>query len=81
MILSHYRLIKNKGKSLLCIVAEKWLKRTYIMNGREREGKKRGEIEKAVCSAGAGSVWSAAVFIVTRLYPLNKKTRMLLNMQ
>ena len=61
MILSHYRLIKNKGKSLLCIVAEKWLKRNYIMNGREREGKKRGEIEKAACSAGAGSVWSAGV--------------------
>ena len=39
------------------------------MNGREREGKKRGEIEKAACSAGAGSVLSAAVFIVTRLYP------------
>ena len=61
MILSHYRLIKNKGKSLLCIVAEKWLKRTYIMNGREREGKKRGEIEKAACSAGAGAYKRVAV--------------------
>ena len=30
--------------------------------------------------AVSGSVLSAAVFIVTRLYPLNKKTRMLLNM-
>ena len=39
------------------------------MNGREREGKKRGEIEKAACSAGAGIVLSAAVLIVTRLYP------------
>ena len=70
-----------KRKASYYVIAEKWLKRNYIMNGREREGKKRGEIEKAVCSAGAGSVWSAAVFIVTRLYPLNKKTRMLLNMQ
>ena len=52
----------------MCIIAEKWLKQTYIMNGREREVKKRGEIEKAACSAGAGSVLSAAVFIVTRLY-------------
>ena len=26
----------------LHVVAKKWLKRTYIMNGREREGKKRG---------------------------------------
>ena len=42
MILSHYRLIKNKSKSLLRVAAEKWLKRTYIMNGREREGEKRG---------------------------------------
>ena len=25
------------------------------MNGREREGKKRGEIEKAACSAGRGA--------------------------
>ena len=61
MILSHYRLIKNKGKSLLCIIAEKWLKRNYIMNGREREGKKRGEIEKAACSAGAGAYKRVAV--------------------
>ena len=45
----------------LHVGAKKWLKRTYIMNGREREGKKRGEIEKAACSAGAGSVLSAGV--------------------
>ena len=65
------------------------------MNGREREGKKRGRRkERRVVWRGrykrarwsgermrAGSVLSAAVFIVTRLYPLNKKTRMLLNMQ
>ena len=26
----------------LHVVAEKWLKRTYIMNGREKEGEKMG---------------------------------------
>ena len=31
------------------------------MNGREREGKKRGEIEKAACSAGAGAYKRVAV--------------------
>ena len=51
-----------------------------MMYGRDTKGEE-GEIEKAACSAGAGSVLSSAVFIVTRLYPLNKKTRMLLNMQ
>ena len=30
-----------KRKSFFA-VAEKWLKRNYIMNGREREGEKRG---------------------------------------
>ena len=56
--------------------------KTDLYNERKREGgREEGEIEKAACSAGAGSVLSAAVFIVTRLYPLNKKTRMLLNMQ
>ena len=48
-------------KTSFYVIAEKWLKRNYIMNGREREGKKRGEIEKAACSAGAGSVLSAGV--------------------
>ena len=43
-------------KTSFYVIAEKWLKRTYIMNGREGEGKKRGEIEKAACSVGAGSV-------------------------
>ena len=43
-------------KAFYCVIAKKWLKRNYIMNGREREGKKRGEIEKAACSVGAGSV-------------------------
>ena len=47
------------------------------MNGRERR-REEGEIEKAACSAGAGSVLSAAVFIVTRLYPLNKQRKRLL---
>ena len=28
------------------VVAEKWLKRNYIVNGREREGEKRGEGEE-----------------------------------
>ena len=56
--------------------------KTDLYNERKREGRKEeGEIEKAACSAVSGSVLSAAVFIVTRLYPLNKKTRMLLNMQ
>ena len=31
------------------------------MNGREREGKKRGEIEKAACSAGVGAYKRADV--------------------
>ena len=44
--------------------------KTDLYNERKREGRREdGEIEKAACSAGAGSVWSAAVFIVTRLYP------------
>ena len=29
-------------KTSFYVIAEKWLKRTYIMNGREREGEKRG---------------------------------------
>ena len=62
------------------------------MNGREREGKKRGRRkERRVVWRGrckrarwsgermrAGSVLSAAVFIVTRLYPLNKQRKRLL---
>ena len=59
------------------------------MNGREREGEKRGRrkerrvVWRGRCKrarwsgermrAASGSVLSAAVFIVTRLYPLNKK--------
>ena len=30
-------LIKKECKCLFCVIAEKWLKRNYIMNGRERE--------------------------------------------
>ena len=37
-----------KRKSFFCVVAEKWLKRNYIMNGREREGEKSGEGEEWV---------------------------------
>ena len=29
-------------KTSFYVIAEKWLKRNYIMNGREREGEKRG---------------------------------------
>ena len=57
MILSHYSLIKNKGKSLLCVVAEKWLKRNYIMNGKDKKGEE-GEPKRAASSVGVGSVWS-----------------------
>ena len=49
MILSHYRLIKNKEKSLLCVVAEKWLKRNYIMYGRDKKGEE-GEEKRAASS-------------------------------
>ena len=51
-----------KRKASYYVIAEKWLKRTYIMNGRERR-REEGEIEKAACSAGTGSVLSAAFFI------------------
>ena len=37
-----------KRKASYCVVAEKWLKRNYIMNGREREGEKSGEGEEWV---------------------------------
>ena len=37
------RLFRKMIKRLaLHVVAEKWLKRTYIMNGREKEGEKMG---------------------------------------
>ena len=44
---------------------------TELYNERKREGRREeGEIEKAACSAGAGSVLSAPFFyIVARLYP------------
>lgn len=50
-----------KRKASYYVIAEKWLKRTYIMNGRERRREEGREIEKAACSAGAGSVLSAGV--------------------
>ena len=31
-----------KRKSSYCVIAEKWLKQDYIMNGKEKEGEKRG---------------------------------------
>ena len=41
-------------KTSFYVIAEKWLKRNYIMNGRERR-REEGEIEKASCSAGTGA--------------------------
>ena len=34
--------IELNRKTSFCVIAEKWLKRAYIMNGREREGESRG---------------------------------------
>ena len=37
----HSYRIETQG--FFCVVAEKWLKRNYIVNDREREGEKRGK--------------------------------------
>ena len=37
-----------KQKASYCVIAEKWLKRNYIVNDREREGEKSGEGEEGV---------------------------------
>ena len=33
---------RSRAKASYCVIAKKRLKRNYIMNGREREGEKRG---------------------------------------
>ena len=37
-------------KAFHCVIAEKWLKQTYIMNGRDKKGEEEGE--RAASSAG-----------------------------
>ena len=71
--------IVSNRKTSFYVIAEKWLKRTYIMNGRERR-REEGEIEKAACSAGAGSVLSAAVLYGHTVISVKQTTQTPLNM-
>ena len=69
MVTRLYPLNKQRKRLLICYSRK--VAKTELYNERKREGRREeGEIEKAACSAGAGSVLSAPFFyIVARLYP------------